>query len=130
MSTNTTERGDLSLGDMVVCNAYIRPSGNHFEIDNGDAGKALLWEKGATEGKEIEDYESCEKFVTKTALFTGVFVGVTWLCTELFCEWNEPPYGRCGFQCSSINPKPFAIVYYAENKKRLVPMDSIEKVTA
>lgn len=73
-------------------------------------------------------YESCEKFVTKTALFTGVFVGVTWLCTELFCEWNDPPYGRSGFQCSSINPKPFAIVYYAENKKRLVPMDSIEKV--
>lgn len=69
-----------------------------------------------------------EKFVTKTALFTGVFVGVTWLCTELFCEWNEPPYGRSGFQCSSINPKPFAIVYYAENKKRLVPMDGIEKV--
>lgn len=54
--------------------------------------------------------------------------GTTWLCTELFCEWNDPPYGRSGFQCSSINPKPFAIVYYAENKKRLVPMDSIEKV--
>ena len=128
MSTNTTERADLSLGDMFVCSAYIMPSGNHFEIDNGDAGKALLWEKDATEGREIEDYESCEKFVTKTALFTGVFVGVTWLCTELFCEWNEPPYGRSGFQCSSINPKPFAIVYYAENKKRLVPMDSVKKV--
>lgn len=90
--------------------------------------QALLWRKDATEGEEIEDYESCEKFVTKTALFTGVFVGVTWLCTELFCEWNDPPYGRSGFQCSSINQKPFAIVYYAENKKRLVPMDSIEKV--
>ena len=57
-----------------------------------------------------------------------IFVGVTWLCTELFCEWNEPPYGRSGFQCSSVKPKPFAIVYYAENKKRLVPMDSVEKV--
>lgn len=112
----------------VSCSAYIRPSGNHFEIDNEDTGTALLWRKDATEGEEIEDYESCEKFVTKTALFTGVFVGVTWLCTELFCEWNDPPYGRSGFQCSSINPKPFAIVYYAENKKRLVPMDSIEKV--
>ena len=128
MTMNTTEKCELSLGDMVVCNAYIRPSGNHFEIDNGDARKALLWEKEATEGREIEDYESCQKFVTKTTLFTGVFVGVTWLCTELFCEWNEPPYGRSGFQCSSINPKPFAIVYYAENKKRLVPMDSIKKV--
>ena len=85
-----------------------------------------------TERQPLRDRQrrhgSCEKFVTKTALFTGVFVGVTWLCTELFCEWNDPPYGRSGFQCSSINPKPFAIVYYAENKKRLVPMDSIEKV--
>lgn len=128
MTTSTTEMPKLRLGDRVSCSAYIRPSGNHFEIDNGDAGKALLWRKDATEGEEIEDYESCEKFVTKAALFTGVFVGVTWLCTELFCEWNEPPYGRSGFQCSSINPKPFAIVYYAENKKRLVPMDSIKKV--
>ena len=41
---------------------------------------------------------------------------------------GEAVYGRSGFQCSSINPKPFAIVYYAENKKRLVPMDGIEKV--
>ena len=103
----------LRLGDWVSCSAYIRPSGNHFEIDNEDTGTALLWRKDATEGEEIEDYESCEKFVTKTALFTGVFVGVTWLCTELFCEWNDPPYERSGFQCSSINPKPFAIVYYA-----------------
>lgn len=82
----------LRLGDRVSCSAYIRPSGNHFEIDNEDTGTALLWRKDATEGEEIEDYESCEKFVTKTALFTGVFVGVTWLCTELFCEWNDPPY--------------------------------------
>lgn len=128
MTTSTTEMPKLRLGDWVSCSAYIRPSGNHFEIDNEDTGTALLWRKDATEGEEIEDYESCEKFVTKTALFTGVFVGVTWLCTELFCEWNDPPYERSGFQCSSINPKPFAIVYYAENKKRLVPMDSIEKV--
>ena len=48
----------LRLGERVSCSAYIRPSGNHFEIDNGDAGKALLWGKDATEGKEIEDYKS------------------------------------------------------------------------
>ena len=86
----------LRLGDWVSCSAYIRPSGNHFEIDNEDTGTALLWRKDATEGEEIEDYESCEKFVTKTALFTGVVVGVTWLCTELFCEWNDPPYPDIG----------------------------------
>ena len=70
MTTSTTEMPKLRLGDRVSCSAYIRPSGNHFEIDNSDFGMALLWEKGATEGKEIEDYESCEKFVAKTALFT------------------------------------------------------------
>lgn len=53
---------------------------------------------------------------------------MTVLCTELFCDWNDHPYGGSGYQCSSMTPKPFAIVYYAENKKRLVPMDSIEKV--
>ena len=76
----------------------------------------------------MDGFESCEKYETKAASFTGIFVGVTTLCTELFCEWNENPYGRSGYQCSSLTPKPFAIVYYAENKKRLVPMDSIEKV--
>lgn len=84
-------------------------------------------------GRMILDIFGCSKETRawiegKVFACTGVFVGVTWLCTELFCEWNDPPYGRSGFQCSSINPKPFAIVYYAENKKRLVPMDSIEKV--
>ena len=128
MSTNTTERANLSLGDMVVCSAYIRPSGWHFEIYDQPEQSAYLIGNGQTEGKEVDGFESCEKFVMKTALFTGVFVGVTTLCTELFCEWNENPYGRSGYQCSSVNPKPFAIVYYAENKKRLVPMESIKKV--
>ena len=86
MSTNMTERNDLSLGDMVVCSAYIRPSGWHFEIYDQLEQSAYLIGNGQTEGKEVDGFESCEKFVTKTALFTGVFVGVTTLCTELFCE--------------------------------------------
>ena len=128
MTTSTTEMQKLQLGDRVSCSAYIRPSGWHFEIYNEPEQSAYLLGKGQTEGKEVDGFESCEKYETKMASFTGIFVGVTWLCTELFCEWNEPPYGRSGFQCSSVKPKPFAIVYYAENKKRLVPMDSVEKV--
>ena len=92
MTTSTTEMPKLRLGDWVSCSAYIRPSGNHFEIDNEDTGTALLWRKDATEGEEIEDYESCEKFVTKTALFTGVFVGVTRLCNEVFTPVYECQY--------------------------------------
>lgn len=128
VTTNTTDKHELSLGDMVVCNAYIRPSGRYFEIHNGAESSAYLWEKGQTKCEEVDGFKSCEKFETKTALFTGVFVGVTWLCTELFCEWNDHPYGGSGYKCSSIAPKPFAIVYYAENKKRLVPLACVEKV--
>lgn len=128
VTTNATDKHGLSLGDMVVCNAYIRPSGRYFEIHNGAEPSAYLWEKGQTKCEEVDGFESCEKFETKTALFTGVFVGVTWLCTELFCEWNDHPYGGSGYKCSSITPKPFAIVYYAENKKRLVPLACVEKV--
>lgn len=40
----------LRLGDWVSCSAYIRPSGNHFEIDNEDTGTALLWEEGRNGG--------------------------------------------------------------------------------
>lgn len=128
MTTNTTERHDLSLGDMVVCNAYIKPSGRYFEIHNGAEPSAYLWEKGQTGGKEVDCFESCDKYETKTAVFTGVFVGVTLLCTELYCELYDHPYYGSKYQCSSEKPKPFAIVYYASNKKRLVPMDCIQKV--
>lgn len=125
---STTDLHELALGDMVVCNAYIRPSGRYFEIHNGAEPGAYIWEKGQAEGKEVDGYESCEKFETKKALFTGVFVGMTTLCTELLCEWNDPPYGGSGYRCSSITPKPFAIVYYAANKKRMVPIGCIERV--
>lgn len=125
----TTTIDKLELGAMVVCSAYIKRTGNHFEIDNGkDKYTALLWENGATEGKEVDGFESCEKFETKAALFTGVFVGTTTLCTQLFCDWFEGPYGNMGYRCESTDPQEFAIVYYALNKKRLVPMANIKAV--
>lgn len=57
-----TEMPKLRLGDRVSCSAYIRPSGRYFEIHNGAEPSAYLWEKGQTEGKEVDGFESCEKY--------------------------------------------------------------------
>lgn len=124
-----TDTKGLRLGDRVACTAYIRPSGNHFELDNSKKWPtAYYWANGAEAGVEVDGYLVCDKFVTKETRFTGVFVGWTQLCTELMCESGQDYNGNEFFACRSENPQDFAIVYYAENKKRLVPMDKIEAV--
>ena len=125
---NTTEKHGLSLGDLVVCDAYAKSSGRYFEVHNGRDPSAYLWEKGQTTGHEVTDEESCEKYEIKTALFMGVYVGVTTLCTELICEWFDHPYNGSGYRCRSESPQPFAVVYYANNRKRLVPIKHVRKV--
>ena len=129
MTTKSTEKNWLGLGDMVVCDAYARPSRSYFNIYKDEDGEhAVLVKRGENSAKEVDGYESCEKFETIEALFTGVFVGTTILNTELICEWEDAPYVNSGFYCTSVNPKPFAVVYYALNRKRLVPMDHVRTV--
>lgn len=129
MTTKSTEKNWLGLGDMVVCDAYARPTRSYFNIYKDEDGEhAVLVKRGENSAKEVDGYESCEKFETVEALFTGVFVGTTILNTELICEWEDAPYVNSGFYCTSVNPKPFAVVYYALNKKRLVPMDHVRTV--
>lgn len=136
MTTSTTEMPKLRLGDRVSCSAYIRRSGKYFEVHNGPEPIAYLCdkgnidEKGNIDGEQVDGYETCDRYTTETAPFTGVYVGTTTLCTSITCDWHNGPYEREGYRCMLTNPKPFAIVYYANNKKRLVPMDSIEKVKA
>lgn len=130
VTTKSTEKNWLSLGDMVVCDAYARPTRSYFNIYKDEDGEhAVLVKRGENSAKEVDGYESCEKFETVEALFTGVFVGTTILNTELICEWEDAPYVNSGFYCTSVNPKPFAVVYYALNRKRLVPMDHVRMVS-
>lgn len=129
VTTKSTEKNWLGLGDMVVCDAYARPTRSYFNIYKDEDGEhAVLVKRGENSAKEVDGYESCEKFETVEALFTGVFVGTTILNTELICEWEDAPYVNSGFYCTSVNPKPFAVVYYALNRKRLVPMDHVRTV--
>lgn len=115
---------DFKLGQRVVCSAYVKKTGNHYETDESRE-TCTFWAAGAAEGEEVEDCHSCDKFVAVSASFKGVFVGVTTLCTKTTAWWNDPPYGNPHFRFSSEEPKPFAVVYYAPNKKRLVPLDAI-----
>lgn len=131
MTTRATETQKLRLGDRVSCSAYIRRSGKYFEVHNGPEPIAYLCDKGNVfDGEQVDGYETCDRYTTETDSFTGVYVGTTTLCTSIVCEWHDGPYEREGYRCMLINPKLFAIVYYAENKKRLVPMESIEQVKA
>ena len=71
----------------------------------------IIWKQTAT--KKIE---KC---------FKGIYVGTTSLCTKIFCSydtWLDRDYFRFG----KTAPKQFAVVYYADNKKRLVPIDDLE----
>lgn len=115
----------FELGQRVICSAYAKKTGNHYETDEGRDAYCTYWETGVSEGVLVEDFHSCDKFMAVPTPFKGVYVGTTILCTKIVAEWEEPPYGKEGFRFRSEEPKPFAVVYYADNKKRLVPMDAI-----
>lgn len=117
------------LGQKVRCHGYIKKSGNHFETDD-PTGKNQIsctyWQAGASEGEIVDDFRSCDRFVTVEADFEGVFVGTTWRNTMLTAEWQTPPYTAEYIGFYTEKPTPFGVVYYAYNKKRLVPMDMME----
>lgn len=115
----------FELGQRVICSAYVKKSGNHYETDEARNTFCEFWAAGATEAVIVEDFHSCNLFVRIPASFRGVYVGTTHRATRLSVEYDEPPYGKDGFYFSKDEARPFAIVYYADNKKHLVPMDAI-----
>ena len=117
----------IKLGDKVKCHAFIKPSKNHYEIDNENY-ICDFWEAGAKEGVTIEDSHSCDRYKTIQKEFIGIFVGSTVLQTMINAYYADNSYQTYyGAYCDT--PKEFAIVYYANNKKRYVPIDMVEEVT-
>lgn len=80
------------LGQRVRCHGYIKKSGNHFETDD-PTGKKQTWcaycQAGASEGEIVDDFRSCDRFITVESEFKGVFVGTTWRNTMLTAEWQS-----------------------------------------
>ena len=114
----------FELGQKVICSAYVKKTKNHYETSE-DRDDCDFWADGSDEGVAVEDFHICDKFVRVPKPFKGVYVGTTVLTTKILAEYDEPPYGRPGFYFSSEEPRPFVVVYYADNRKRLVPMDAI-----
>lgn len=112
------------FGEKVSCSAYIKSSGNCYE--KATASECLCWERGAESGIVVEDCHSCERYKTIEKEFCGIYVGTTTLCTQLNAEYYEDKYGGSGFLTYCDEPEKFAVVYYANNKKRIVPIDKVE----
>ena len=119
----------MKLGDRVKCDGYIKKTGCNF-IFSEDRTECCLWEKNKSEAVQVEGCQSVEKFRIINTTFYGVYVGTTSLCTVLTAEYGATRYGfelNEGFFAYSKKPRKFAVVYYANNKKRLVPLDMIEE---
>lgn len=120
----------MEFGQTVHCTAYIKPSGNFYEVNpaknnEDDFPECYFWAAGAEKGVEVEDFHVCDRFKTVQADFTGLFVGLTTLNTKITAEYFDGPYVVPYFRTQTENPAQFALVYYASNKKRLVPLDAI-----
>ena len=119
----------FKLGDKVLCKSFIKPSGFSFE-QSEDGDKCVLTNsKTGYVGPEIDEFEVCDRYERVEKRFEGVFVGVTTLNTKLTAEYHDDPYCAPGFHCYTGSPKQFAVVYYANNKKRYVPIEDIEKIS-
>lgn len=119
------------FGQLVRCAAYIKRSGNAYEVRpakhfEDDFPECCFWAAGAEEGVPVEDYHECERFKTVNREFEGIFVGVTVLNTKITVEYYEDGYTMPYFRTETTNPEKFAVVYYANNKKRLVPLGAIK----
>lgn len=117
------------FGQWIGCTAYIKRSGNCYEVKPAQEDsfpECYFWAAGADEGVPVEDFHECERFKTVNRDFEGIFVGVTELCTKILAEYFDGPYTLPYFKTQTTTPEKFAVVYYADNKKRLVPLWAIK----
>jgi hypothetical protein len=112
----------IRLGDRVLCTAYVKRSGNCYQITGDDC---FFHEGGTTKSEEVDGDHWCDRYRTITKQFFGIYVGATTLCTRLVADYEYSQYGNSGYRAHSDMPEKFAVVYYADNKKRLVPIDRV-----
>lgn len=127
----------MKIGDKVHCTAYIKRIGQGISIIDVSpfveySGKEVAYfdtEKNEMATIPYSDFTdvTVDKFKTIKKDFDGIYVGTTRLATKLTAIHETPPYGNDYIRFESECVKPFAIVYYADNKKRLVPIDCIER---
>ena len=115
----------MKLGDRVRCTGYIKKSGNWYEMSEDRQTCSFCHKDG--EPEEVDGLDWCDRFETVQKEFTGIFVGTKREAAVLVARYEEGEYVRSGYYISKDIYKEFAVVYYAENRKHLVPMDMIEE---
>ena len=129
----------MKIGDKVHCTAYVerRRQGisvidcSPFFIDGGVSPKEVVYydaEKNEMVSIPYNEFTdvTVDKFKTIVKEFDGIYVGATRLATKLSATYETPPYGNDYIRFESECYKKFAVVYYANNRKRLVPVDCLK----
>lgn len=114
------------FGDVVECDSYVVKSKKYFQpnykkgiLELRDQDNKVIEEIASGCVGEISRYE----LKTLSRPFRGICVGVTARNVSIHGVLDEDVVNTWSTDC-----KPFAIVYYANNKKRLVPLDEIISV--
>lgn len=126
----------MKIGYKVHCTAYVERirQGIHvmdyLPFDDGRGKEVVYYDAEKNEMASIPYNEftdvTVDKFKTIEKEFDGIHVGTTRLATKLSATYETPPYGNDYIRFESECYKKFAVVYYANNRKRLVPIDCIK----
>ncbi len=122
----------LKIGTHVLCKGYVRKAGNSFEYlkeSETDDGKpsCRAWNSRTREySEELDDFLVVDRFEKVGTWFAGIYVGTTTLCTKIVASSEYDCFSGDFVRFQKEKPEKFAVVYYANNKKRLVPISDIE----
>lgn len=127
----------MKIGDKVHCTAYAKRIGQGISVMDYSPfddvrGKEVVYfdtEKNDLESIPYSDFTdvTTDKFKIIEKEFDGIYVGTTRLATKLTATYETPPHGNDYVRFESECYKEFAVVYYANNKKRFVPVDCFER---
>lgn len=129
----------MKIGYKVHCTAYVERTGQgisvldltSFErIDNDLPSEKMVCYFENNKLIQIPFHEFTDATINKFKIiekeFDGIYVGTTRLTTKLTATYEQPPYGKDYIHFESGEVKKFAVVYYANNRKRLVPIECVK----
>ncbi len=125
MSKTKSEFSKRGLfGARVHCLGYVEKTHNHYWTD--EKREQCVCFMGDKQ-EEVDGEHDCDLYRYVDTAFDGIAVGTTILSTKLNAYYDTPYYGREGYVVHKSEPGKFVIVYYRNNRKRLVPLDKLEK---
>ena len=131
----------MRIGDRVHCTKYVERIKQGISVmdysgifEEETPRKEVVYfdtEKQELASIPYEDFTdvTVDKFKTVEKEFDGIYVGKTYLATKLTATYETSPYGEDYIRFESECVKSFAVVYYGNNRKRLVPIDCVKAVS-